>query len=380
METLQPKIRFPEFEGDWQNVKLDTFTKSISSGKSKSRESEGEYFLYGSTGIIGYTDENDYNGECILIARVGANAGNLYKVDGNYSVTDNTLMLYTNEDSYFDFTYYLLIKEGLNKLVFGSGQPLITGGQLKSLNLSVPKIEEQTRIANFLSSVDEKLNLLKEKKALLEDYKKGIMQKIFNQEIRLKDDKGNDFEDWDEKPLGEIIKEVSEKTTITNQYKIVSSTVKGLIYQDEYFNRDIASKDNSGYKIIRLNNLVLSPQNLWMGNINFNDKFPVGIVSPSYKIFEFNLDIVIPLYCKYYLLTDLMIKKYEQCSVMGASVVRRSLDINLFYELNIFLPSIAEQTKIANLLSAIDEKIELVSNQIQDTQEYKKGLLQQMFV
>jgi type I restriction enzyme S subunit len=388
MEKLQPKLRFPDFVGSWNKNKLGDLFYISAGGDIKQEfvsQTKNETFKYPiyanaekNKGFYAYSSIYKIDEDVITIAGRGVNIGIAHARKEKFYPIVRLLVLKPKNNLSVDFFEYAI--NNFDIVVESTGVPQLTAPQISNYEIYYCDYNEQTRIANFLSSVDEKLNLLKEKKKLLEDYKKGIMQKIFNQEIRFKDDNGKDFEDWEEKTLGEIIKEISEKTTISNQYKIVSSTVKGLIFQDEYFNRDIASKDNSGYKIIRLNNLVLSPQNLWMGNINFNDKFPVGIVSPSYKIFEFNLDIVIPLYCKYYLLTDLMIKKYEQCSVMGASVVRRSLDINLFYELNIFLPSIAEQTKIANFLTAIDEKIELVSNQIKDTQEYKRGLLQQMFV
>ena len=375
METLQPKLRFPEFKDNWNKNKLDNFTKSISSGKSKTRESEGEYFLYGSTGIIGYTDANDYEGKCILVARVGANAGNLYKVDGNYSVTDNTLMLYINEDNFFDFTYYLLINAGLNKLVFGSGQPLITGGQLKNLDLFVPKINEQTKIANFLSSVDEKLNLLKEKKTLLEDYKKGIMQKIFNQEIRFKDDNGDDFEDWIETNLGGIcefengkaheneIDENGDFVVVNSKFVSTNGRVR------KYTNKIISRLDK--------NDIVMVMSDVPNGKA----------IAKCYYIEEDNKYSLNQRICKIRIVNNdskyiyYLINRNPYYLAFDSGVGQTNLRKDEVLDCPLYIPKdINEQTKIANFLSAIDEKIELVSNQIQDTQEYKKGLLQQMFV
>jgi len=172
-----PALRFPEFGGEWEEKKLGELAKNISSGKSKVRDVSGNYPLYGSTGIIGYSDYCEYSGKTILIARVGANAGSLYKVDGDYCVTDNTLILNLSNSVDADFIYYKLIEFNLNKLVFGSGQPLITGGSLKELDTNLPVFLEQKKIANFLTAIDEKLQALKKKKALLEQYKKGVMQK-----------------------------------------------------------------------------------------------------------------------------------------------------------------------------------------------------------
>ena len=78
-----------------------------------------------------------------------------------------------------------------------------------------------------------------------------------------------------------------EKSTSSGQHEVLSSTKDNIVLQSEYFNREIASKDNTGYKILRIHQLVFSPQNLWLGNINVNTKYEVGIVSPSYKIYDF---------------------------------------------------------------------------------------------
>jgi len=250
---------------------------------------------------------------------------------------------------------------------------------LSSVKLLFPEISEQTKIANFLTAVDEKLNALKKKKALLEQYKKGVMQKLFSQELRFKDEKGNEFPDWELKTLGDVLIETNERTNKSNQHRILSSTAKGLFNQDEYFTRDIASKNNKGYKILRKGQLVFSPQNLWLGNINVNMEFEIGIVSPSYKIFSFSRNEAIPDFCQYFLLTPNMLFEYEQASVQGASVVRRNLDMDRFLNIEVILPSINEQELISKFIQAIDEKINNIQAQISKVETWKKGLLQKMF-
>lgn len=383
METLQPKLRFPEFEGEWGYRKLENFTKSISSGKSKTRDMEGDYFLFGSTGFIGLTNKFDYSGQCILIARVGANAGFLYKVKGQYSVTDNTLMLYINEDVNFNFTYFLLIKEDLNKLVFGSGQPLITGGQLKKLNFLLPNLEEQTKIANFLSSIDEKINFLKEKKVLLEEYKKGMMQKIFNQEIRFAAENGNDFVDWGEKNLGEVADFFKGKG-LPKSHLSDSASFKCIHYGElftkynELIETVISRTDIYDKPFLSISNDVLMPT---------SDVTPNGLATAS-CILEDNVilggDILI-IRQKVKILNGLFLSYYiTQFREKVMKLVSGSTVYHLYgsdmKNLKVLIPCLKEQTKIANFLSAIDEKITLVATQIEDTQEYKKGLLQQMFV
>jgi type I restriction enzyme S subunit len=179
-ETV-PKSRFKEFveDGEWVEKELENFCFNISSGKDKN-SNEGEFKLYGSTGIIGKSENASYEGDFILVARVGANAGLLNRVKGKFGVTDNTLVIDLKNVDFTEFLFYTLEKIGLNKLVFGSGQPLITGGQLKNLKLQIPKSEkEQQRIASCLSSLDTLITSQAEKIEQLKSHKKGLMQGLF---------------------------------------------------------------------------------------------------------------------------------------------------------------------------------------------------------
>lgn len=250
---------------------------------------------------------------------------------------------------------------------------------LNSLKINYPSLPEQEKIASFFTVIDQKLNLLKEKKEKLELYKKGVMQQIFSQKLRFKDEKGNEFPEWEKIVLGNILTEVVEKSKVSNQEEVLSSTAKGLFKQSEYFNREIASSDSTGYKILRKFQLVFSPQNLWLGNINVNLKYEIGIVSPSYKIYKFNSNTT-PQYGSFILKLPRMINEYKISSTQGASVVRRNLDMEAFENIPLHLPTLPEQQKIADFLSALDTKINLVSTQIEKTELWKKGLLQQMFV
>lgn len=176
-----PNYRFPEFEkdGEWEEKELREFCYNISSGKNKNFD-DGVFDLYGSTGIIGQTEIASYSGDYVLVARVGANAGLLNRVKGDFGVTDNTLVLKLIKEDTIDFIYYCLEKIGLNKLVFGSGQPLITGSQLKGLLLLTPRSEiEQQKIASCLSSLDELVTAQAEKIEQLQLHKKGLMQGLF---------------------------------------------------------------------------------------------------------------------------------------------------------------------------------------------------------
>ncbi len=180
---IVPKFRFKEFEnsGEWVVIELGSFCKSLSSGKDKNIE-DGEYELYGSTGIIVRTENASYEGDYILVARVGANAGFLNKVKGKFGVTDNTLVIDLIKKDIINFIYYSLENICLKELVFGSGQPLITGSQLKSLQVLIPPDEnEQQRIAACLSSLDDLINAQSQKIEALKEHKKGLLQGLFPQ-------------------------------------------------------------------------------------------------------------------------------------------------------------------------------------------------------
>lgn len=173
-----PELRFPGFEGEWKERKFESLCQSISSGKDK-RDPDGEYCLYGSTGIIGKTSHASYCGQRLLIARVGANAGFLSKADGEYGVTDNTLVITLSSSTHFNFIFHYIGSININELIFGSGQPLITGSILKNLKLFLPNIEEQQKIADCLSALDDQISAQSDQIAALQEHKQGLMQQLF---------------------------------------------------------------------------------------------------------------------------------------------------------------------------------------------------------
>ena len=179
--------------------------------------------------------------------------------------------------------------------------------------------------------------------------------------------------------LGDILIERFEKTKLHNQYEVLSSTVKGIFSQREYFSKDIASDNNAGYKIIRLYDVVMSPQNLWMGNINYNDKFEIGIVSPSYKIYS-----IAKSYDKRFveamLKTHRALYNYILVSEQGASIVRRNLNLEAFYELTFKIPPIEKQEKIGNVISALQSRLEAAVNFKTAYELQKQYLLSKMFI
>jgi type I restriction enzyme S subunit len=169
-------LRFPEFTEEWNYESLDTIAPNITSGRSK--PSLGEYNLYGSTGIIGKTATADYSGDMLLVARVGANAGSLQLVNDSCGITDNTLIIKPCKLS-SHYLYFYLQHYNLNRLVFGSGQPLITAGMLKKVRIPFGNQLEQKKIENFLCCIDERITT---QNKIIEKYEsliKGIIEKTF---------------------------------------------------------------------------------------------------------------------------------------------------------------------------------------------------------
>ena len=179
-------------------------------------------------------------------------------------------------------------------------------------------------------------------------------------------------DDWEERKLKDILREFSTKSKIENEYRVLSSTNVGMEFRDGR----VSGTSNLGYKIIKNGDLVLSPQNLWLGNININN-IGTGLVSPSYKTFNFT-DID-SSFIKPQLRTPKMLEEYKNSSTQGASVVRRNLEIDSFYQIKIATPSIKEQEKIGSFFKQLDETIALHQRKLDLLKEQKKGFLQKMF-
>lgn len=392
-----PVLRFPGFDSNWSKKRL----KKIADINPKSKQNRPEQFNY-------IDLESVKQGRIINISKVSkdnapSRAQRIAKKQDiffqtvrpyqqnnfiyNFDVDDVVVstgyaQFRTINHKYYIFTllhtYRFLVNVLLN--CTGSNYPAINSTDLSNIEVYITENKlEQEKIGNFFSKLDRQIELEEEKLELLEQQKRGYMQKIFSQELKFKDDNGNDYPNWKNEKLGDLINEVNERTTSNNQYVLLSSTKNGLLSQEEYFKKQIGSKDSTGYKILRLNQLVLSPQNLWLGNINFNQRFDIGIVSPSYRIYNLSNQFDIN-FAKDLLKSPRYIYEYAQASEQGASVVRRNLNLELFYSIKISLPSIEEQRKIGAFLNKLDKLIRKQYNKIEVLKQRKNGLLQKMFI
>ena len=175
-----PEIRFDGFTNDWEQRKLSDVVDSVDTGKSKfdKEGSSGEYPILGSTSVIGYDAEYDYEGDFILTARVGANAGSLYRHAGKVKISDNTVFIQASQN--IEFLYQLLIRFDIKRLSFGTGQPLVKASELKRLELMMPTdMEEQMRIGVYFKNLDHLITLHQHKCDEMKKLKKYMLQNMF---------------------------------------------------------------------------------------------------------------------------------------------------------------------------------------------------------
>ncbi|MBB1095235.1 restriction endonuclease subunit S, partial [Limosilactobacillus sp. BG-MG3-A] len=271
------------------------------------------------------------------------------------------------------FTSYNFIQL-LKKVTYGvrDGRS-ISYSDFLTLNEKFPIKVEQTKIADLFKIIDKLITLQQRKLEQLKRLKTAMLQQLLaNQsfpKVRF-----NDFKDsWKDYRLGEVFDEFSVKSKRENEYKLLSSTTSGM----ESRSGRVSGHSNIGYKVIDNGDIVLSPQNLWLGNINLNN-MGKGIVSPSYHTFKIvNAN---PIFVNFQLKTKKMLFEYKMVSVQGASIVRRNLDMDAFKKIVIKIPNEKEQIKIASLFSSISNIINNHQNKLTQLTTLKKYLLQKMFI
>ena len=245
---------------------------------------------------------------------------------------------------------------------------------LKKTNVSIPSIPEQQKIASFLSKVDAKIEKLEKKQELWKTYKKGIMQQIFSQKLRFKDQNGLDFPNWKEEKLGHIFAERNERGF--EDLQLLSVTLKkGVIKRNEIEGTDNSSEDKSKYKRVLPNDIPYNSMRMWQGASGVSPY--EGIVSPAYTVLIPGVTIC-SKYFGYYFKTGEAIYQFKKYS-QGLTSDTWNLKYPLLSEIKIKFPSLSEQEKIANFLFELDRKITIISKELHFHEEFKKGLLQQMF-
>lgn len=401
-----PKLRFKEFRGEWKLYKLKDkacFLAGYAFDSNKMDSKEGKYQLLKMSNVYqnqldltrnsSYWHDIDKSYERWLLERgdiVLTLTGTVGKKDYGYSIEvpeSNKFLLnqrlvrlrQIDGESLSKFIKYRISTDRFFYHFFniskgGTGnQSNVSIEDLKLIEVNFPSIDEQIKIANFFASVDEKISQLNEQHQLMIQYKKGVMQKIFSQEIRFKDDNGEEFGEWEERILEDvsiIIMGSSPKSENYNELGIGLPLLQG--------NADIKNR-----KSCPRNFTTEITKECNVGDILMSVRAPVGYVAKAMhtacigrgmaaiRVKENNNQEFLYQYLIY--MEDIW-EKFSQGSTFD------SVNSKQIKNLSLFIPCLQEQTKIADFFTKLDDRIEKVALQLEQVKMWKKGLLQQMFV
>ncbi len=247
-----------------------------------------------------------------------------------------------------------------------TGIPKINRDDIALFFCKIPPILEQERIAETLSiwdsAIEKTEKLIEKKESLFNWYAKRIL-------VSGKTSKGL---------FSDLFKLSSEKNTLNQNYPALSVTKDGVVFQEEYFNKRVASEDTSSYLIARRNTFVFSGLNFWMGSVDLQTLTDVGIISPAYKVFTINSDLISYEYAHFLIRSNYMKRLLMDSSIVGASIVRRNLDMDNLLNSAIELPTLEQQSKIVEQLSLIQKDIELNKKLLKQYKLQKQGLMQKL--
>lgn len=399
---IEPKLRFKADDGsrfpDWQEKVFGDFVDT----HLKKTSDKNKYPLYSLTIESGVQPKTDRYEREFLVKKEGDN----YKIVPPNAFVYNPMNLRfgalkvnhekfsVSVSGYYDvfslkddsvlafWENYLVTPKMLNyyfSIATGSliEKMRVHYSQFVRIKKLLPSFPEQQKIAEFLSTIDTVIEKQKETVSAWEERKKGVMQKLFNHEVRFKADDGSEFPEWEKKPFGDVVSEFKVKTKVEDEDTLLSCAINGVFLNSELFGHQ-RGQSNIGYLKIKKGTLILSAQNLHLGNANVNLRFEHGIISPAYKTY----DIVgcSAEYMNQWVKWDMTKQFFYNATTVGASECRRNVDWNMLYSQLFAVPCLVEQQKIADCLSSLDEVIEKQKATLAAWEELKKGLLQQMFV
>lgn len=421
-KKLVPLLRFAEFDGEWKENKLSELVnfKSGYAFKSSIMQSEGNFQIIKMSNVYKNKLSLERNPSFInnfdsksksSILKKGDNlltlTGTVGKTDYGYSVSipkNNKFLLnqrlvrlrgIKNKSNNYFINNILKTNKFLH-LFFNEGKGG-TGNQsnvgiddVKNIKLPFPSLPEQQKIASFLTEVDTKLSQLTKKKALLENYKKGVMQQIFPStgsgqvpEIRFKDGNGNDYSDWEEKQLRDLATyrrgSFPQPYGLPKWYDKKNGTPFVQVYDVD---------DNMLLKLTTKNKISAlgAKQSVFVekGTLVITIQGSIGkIAKTQYDAYVDRTLLIFqsykrPLNIDYFKYVLFLLFEIEKMKAPGGII--KTITKEVLSSFHVMIPSLEEQTKIANFLSELDTKIEVLSTSIENTQTFKKGLLQQLFV
>lgn len=404
-----PKLRFPEFKDEWLKDNLKSRISLLNGYAFKSKDSCSNGIRWVKIADVGignmkddspsylpksyleeYRDYILYKDDYVIALTRPILNGKLKiaKIDTNQnkSLLNQRVAKLIASKSYIDYIYYLLqtsfIIKSIENNIAGTDPPNLSYNDIKNIKTYFPSLPEQTKIANFLSTVDKKIELLNNKLNLLEEYKKGAMQKLFSQEVRFKDKNGEEFSKWVRVKASKIFS-ILRGEGLPKVLLVQDGCYQAIHYGQlftEYKEIIKTIKSRTNYKGKRMSKYgdILMPS---------SDVTPLGLAKASAilvnsAVLGSDMNILRPrikninsIFFSY----QLNFNKTNIIRLVSGTTVKHIYPSDI-KSLTLLLPSLPEQTKIANFLSSIDSKIELATKELHKTEEYKKGLLQQMFI
>jgi len=407
-----PKLRFKGFKDEWKSEELSslvTYTKGFAF-KSLDYKNTGYRIIRVSdllkesinkTNNKIYIDKSQAEafrkyqlqpGE-IIVTTVGS------KPELINSAVGRTIYYNSSEKEFLNQNLIKLnIKDGLNSYFIyqntkkerymnhidniqrgNANQSNITVKELLEYKVSIPTLEEQSKVAYFFEALDNKIQLQQEKINLLEEQKKGYMQKIFKQKIRFKDENGEEYSEWKTLFVSDILNQHLREIEKPNQPYTrlgIRSHAKGTFHELVKNPKDV-SMDK--LYVVRAGDFIINITFAWEQALAIADKLDDGkLVSHRFPTYRFKDGHYSGFY-KYYFTT----KYFKYClgnASPGGAGRNRVLNKKDFMKINISVPQYEEQLKIANFLFEFDEKIQIEQQKLEALQEQKKGFMQQMFI
>ena len=391
-----PKLRFKEFDDDWSPYVLKDFV-SFRKGKGISKADISEnginecirygelYTTYGQVIDHIHSKTNVSKSECILskAGDVIIPASGETQIDiatascvlHDDIILSGDLNILSHEENGSWLAYYLSSAKKLEiaQLAQGNSVVHLYSSQLKDLKINKPSKEEQTKIASFLSNVDEKISQLTKKHELLSQYKQGMMQKLFSQQIRFRADDGSEFGEWASEKISKVFTNKSKSFNPLLNESLPCIELEHLSQNTGQILGTVNSSDQQSTKNL------FEPNSVLYGKLRpYLRKF----AKPQFKgVCSSEIWVLTGLKISNdYLFQFVQSEQFtELTNIQSGSKMPRA-DWNVIADSEIEFPCLEEQTKIANFLSAIDQKIEVVAQQIKQAKTWKKGLLQQMFI
>ena len=408
-----PKLRFKEFSGEWEKKTIGDVSKIfgrigyrgytvediVQKGDGAIALSPGNFVnnrlnIESSTYISWFKYEESpeimiENGD-ILFVKTGSTYGKtafVTNLDENATINPQIVVLKEINMNNTLLSYIVSntnIKKQVERIVVGGAIPTMSQKELAKMKFYLPSKQEQEKIALFFTSIDTKIEQLSKKEELLQQYKKGVMQKIFNQEIRFKKDDGSEFCDWEEKKLGDICKLQGGFAFKSEQFRksgIPIIRISNISNINNYIDRENivyydAIPNDRNFSITN-GDLIVAMSGATTGKASIYNLNEKAYLNQRVGLFRANKDKLYYGYLVQFVFSKLFYRQLDTVLVAGAQPNISSKDIEDF---KFNLPCLKEQIKIANFLSSIDSKIEQVQQHLNSTKEFKKALLQQMFV